>query len=218
MAGRFIVLEGIDSEVLTAQAGDLTAWLQGEGLRVHLTRQPTDGPFGAQLRLVLGQRLKVDPWTKAALFMTDRMDHLYRTAGILEDLGKGIYVVCVRYVLSTYAYQGLELQQASSQIPRPIEALEWLRQINQLCPWPDLMVFIDTPPEGCMLAGMKRGAQTAQAPELLARYTQEQQAFYRAIECCRAWGQPVQVVDGNQPSATIQRLCRQWVEQLGIEK
>jgi len=222
MAGRFIVFEGIDTEVLIDQAGELSAWLRSEGLVSTVTREPTDGPFGAQLRLILSDRLEVDAFTKAALFMTDRMDHLYREEGILKDLDKGVYVVCIRYLLSTYAYQSREVQAAAKHfklVPKSLEAFEWLRNINQLCPWPDLVIFIDSTVEGCLQRVRERaGAEVAAQKTLQERYEQDRAAYHAVIERCQAWGQEVLVIDGNQPTATIQRLCHQAVIELGLEK
>ncbi|MBN1922916.1 MAG: thymidylate kinase [Anaerolineae bacterium] len=220
MAGRFIVFEGIDSEVLTEQAADLSSWMRGEGLTVNLTREPTDGPFGAQLRLVLGGRLKVDDLTRAALFMTDRMDHLYRNGGVLSDLDKGYYVVGIRYLLSTYAYQGQELCTPDSrfkQTPTSGDALEWLRHINQQCRWPDLVLFLDSPVEGALRRAVEREGTEA-VKEFPARYKDARRGYRVAIERCQQWGLEVKIIDGNQPTATIQRLCRQAVEALGLEK
>jgi dTMP kinase len=226
MPGRFIVFEGIDTEVLTYQAEELSAWLRSEvggRLMVSVTREPTDGPFGAQLRLVLERRLKVDEFTKAALFMTDRMDHLHRENGVLEDLEKGYYVVCIRYLLSTYAYQSREVQIAAERlfgaVPKSLDAFEWLRNINQLCLWPDLVIFIDTPVESCIDRIREReGADIAAQKDLWKKYEEERAAYLNAIERCRTWGNDVLVIDGNQPRTTIQRLCRDSVIQLGLER
>jgi len=223
MAGRFIVFEGIDTEVLIDQAGELSAWLRSEGLVSTVTREPTDGPFGAQLRLILSGRLKVDAFTKAALFMTDRMDHLNRQGGVHADLNNGVYVVCIRYLLSTYAYQNLELREAAERlfqpVPKALEPLEWLRNINQLCPWPDLVIFIDSTIESCLQRVREReGAEVASQKTLQMRYEQDRAAYHTAIEHCHAWGHKVLIIDGNQPTATIQRLCRQAVIELGVEK
>ncbi len=221
MAGRFIVLEGVDSEVLADQAGDLGNWLRGEGLVADVTREPTDGPFGAQLRLVLSGRLKVDEFTKAALFMTDRMDHLHRAGGVLEDLARGVYVLGIRYLLSTYAYQCREVQAAAERrfgADAPLDALQWLRDINQLCPWPDRVIFIDSTVESCLQRIREReGAEVAADPALQSQYERDRAAYHAAIARCRAWGHEVLVIDGNQPGASIHRLCREAIIALGLE-
>jgi dTMP kinase len=208
MAGKFIVFEGIDSDVIVDQAGRLAGWLRSEGLRSVTTREPTDGPIGAQIRLVLNDRLQVDELTLAALFLADRVDHLYRKGdGILYLLKQDQQVVCVRYLLSAYAYQN------------EVVELEWLKQINQPCSWPDLMIFIDTPVQSCLDRFIRqRGFDDRQAQEKERELAEQRRNYLRAIEQCRSDGQEVHVADGNQPSATIHRACRDLVERLGLER
>ncbi len=200
---KFIVFEGIDSEVVAEQARRMADWLRDEGLRVVVTREPTDGPIGAQIRLVLNGRLQMDEHAKAVLFLADRLDHLHRPEdGILPELEKGNYVVCIRYLLSAYT---------QSQEVDP----EWLEQINRLCPWPDLMIFVDTP-VGTALDRLVK--QEGYDEERTQKKEQElealRQAYLRAVERCQEEGKSVQTVDGNQTAAAIHRQCRKWAERV----
>jgi dTMP kinase len=208
VAGRFIVFEGIDSEVLTDQTRCLAGWLRSEGLPVRVTREPTDGPIGAQIRLILDERLKVDELTRAALFLADRLDHLYRAGdGLLYELEQGYYVVCARYLLSAYAYQS----EAAD--------FEWLQQINRLCPWPDVMIFVDTPVQSCLDRLVRQAGYDAERLETQSAMLAEQRCQYlHIIERCRQGGQGVTVIDGDQPAETIHRECRGLVERLALEK
>lgn len=207
MAGRFIVFEGIESDIITDHAGQVASWLRAEGLTVNLTREPTDGPIGAQLRLVLSGRLKVDELTRAALFLADRMDHLYRAGGILEDLEKGRHVICARYLLSSYAYQSA------------VAPFDWLQKIHQFCPWPDLAIFIDTPVDVCIRFFSEREGYDPEAIEQKkAHYHRQREAYLKAIEQCIAHGQPVETIDGNRPATAIHELCRRLVERVGLER
>lgn len=208
MAGRFIVFEGIDTDVLTDQASRLATWLRSEGLSVVTTREPTDGPIGAQIRLVQNDRLMVDQLTLAALYLADRMDHLYRAeGGILSDLKENNYVVCTRYLLSAYVYQS------------DVASFEWLRQINQLCRWPDLMIFVDTPVESVLRQLVKReGYKAEELERQRATLEKERASYLQAIEKCCAEGDEVIVVDGNKPAATIHRECRDLVVRLEMRE
>ena len=75
----------------------------------------------------------------AALFASDRLDHLLNeTDGILSKINQGIYVICDRYILSSYAYQSVRV------------SLEWIRQLNSAALdtlRPDCHIFIDIEPE-----------------------------------------------------------------------
>ena len=105
--GRFFVIEGLDGAGTTTQVHLLHRRLRA-CRTVHLTREPSDGPAGLQIRLVLENRVKVDPAVLAALFAADRMDHLYHEeGGILARLARGSDVITDRYYLSSLAYQGM---------------------------------------------------------------------------------------------------------------
>ncbi len=80
--------------------------LRARDLRVCVTAEPTDGPLGQILRAHLKGDRTLDAHTTALVFSADRADHLART--IRPALGRGEWVVCDRYLLSTLAYQGAE--------------------------------------------------------------------------------------------------------------
>lgn len=144
--GRFIVFEGIDGAGTTTQARVAADWLRGRGERVHLTQEPTPGPIGSLLRHVLKGRLvthtpqgetrPLDPATVALLFAADRLDHL--DGEIRPHLEDGVHVVCDRYVVSSLAYQSVDVD------------LRFVRQINEKAIAPDLTIFLRVPAEVAM--------------------------------------------------------------------
>lgn len=141
--GVLIAIEGIDGAGVTTQAEGLQAKLEDylplvnegvaatNGPHTHLTKEPTDGPAGGQIRMALSERLELDPQALALFFATDRKDHVENEIKpLLED---GYIVIVDRYYLSSYAYQ---LEGADGD-------LEWLRQINSKSISPDLTVLLD---------------------------------------------------------------------------
>lgn len=104
--GRFVVLEGLDGTGTTTVAGLLVEALQARDLRVHLTAEPTDGPFGRLLRRHLSGEVTLPPVAATLAFTADRQHHLM--ARIRPALARGRWVVSDRYLLSTLAYQGAE--------------------------------------------------------------------------------------------------------------
>lgn len=137
--GLFIVLEGPDGAGISTQTALLRDALAVRGQRAFATKEPTNGPIGAVIRQALSHRLVYPPSepvgdeVTALLFAADRLDHL--RADILPRLQAGTHVVCDRYRLSSYAYQGLTAGQ------------EWVRALNSRAIPPDLTLFIDVPPE-----------------------------------------------------------------------
>ena len=147
--GLFIVLEGIDGSGTTSQGTSLTERIRGLNEDVIFTYEPSAGPAGALIRLALARRLvgpsglypnrqlgdpistSLDSATFALLFAADRMDHVETL--IRPALAKGYHVVCDRYILSSLAYQGLDLDP------------QWLMVINKNAPKPDLTILLDLP-------------------------------------------------------------------------
>ena len=148
MMGRFIVLEGVDGAGTSTQARLLAKALRERGLPVHLTREPSDGPIGVLLRLVIAGRVvvpgvgtgaRMPGWrTLALLFAADRLDHL--EAEVLPNLRDGVSVVCDRYDYSSVVYQAL-LAGGDEQ------AVAWVRSLNRHARRPDLTVVLQVAPE-----------------------------------------------------------------------
>lgn len=146
--GRFIVIEGLDGAGTTTQVARLAAALRGRGAEVAETFEPTDGPVGRVLRDAIQRRIELDEAAMALAFAADRLDHIYGADGVERRLEAGTWVVCDRYVLSSFAYQ------PSERVSR-----EWIAQINAQAIEPDVTVFVDVPPEICVERIGARGGE-----------------------------------------------------------
>lgn len=194
--GIFIAVEGIDGAGVTTQAEALQSKLEGylradednispaDGPLTHLTKEPTDGPAGGQIRLALSERLELDPQALALFFATDRKDHVEtEIKPLLED---GYIVIADRYYLSSYAFQ-LEAVDGD---------LEWLRQINSKAITPDLTVVVDVKAE----TSRRRRERDRLTEELFENdeTLQRVRANYLEIaEELESEGEPIEVVDGD---------------------
>lgn len=125
MSGRFIALEGLDGAGTTTASRGLAAALEQRGVRCIVTFQPSDRSIGTAIRGHLrSTSARLDPHALALLFAADRLDHV---RSVVEPaLAQGTWVVCDRYVMSSWAYQSTECD------------LQWVRMINGRAPWPDL--------------------------------------------------------------------------------
>jgi dTMP kinase len=129
MTGKLIVLEGIDGAGTTTQAVRLGRHF---GERLHVTREPSDGPAGLLIRQILrGEHQPFDHAALACLFAGDRVDHLKRE--ILPHLEKGVHVLSDRYVISSYVYQSLFVDE------------EFVRTVNRFARPADLTLLLDVP-------------------------------------------------------------------------
>ena len=144
--GKFIVFEGTDGSGKSTQMKMLASYLNEMGARCYLTHEPTDSPVGSLLRSCLTGRIDADEHTIAALFAADRLDHIQN--GILKKLNEGVNVLCDRYYLSSFAYNG-------GFVP-----LEWVIELNRPAREalkPDLTVFLYLDAEDSMERVMGRG-------------------------------------------------------------
>jgi dTMP kinase len=155
--GLFIVIEGVDGAGTTTQVRRLAASMRAQGLPVHVTHEPSDGPIGVLVRQVLAGRVVVPGlhgghaprWdTMALLFAADRLDHL--EAEVIPNLIDGVTVLTDRYDHSSIAYQSLLAGGAVSEV-------EWVRAINGRARRPDLTVVLDVSPEVAAERRQKRG-------------------------------------------------------------
>lgn len=177
MTARFIVLEGIDGSGTTTQAARL-----GRKLAAQVTREPSQGPIGAELRKVLGGHLVVDDGAIALLFAADRLDHLARE--IEPQLSAGVHVVSDRYLLSSLAYQSLTVGRS------------FVEAINQRARKPDLTLLLDVPVEVAAARRRSRGGP----PELFdadAFQARVAEAYRAEAHRLQAAGEPIVIVDGT---------------------
>jgi len=198
--GKFVVIEGIDSREIEEQGEGLYGWLREDRVKVHLTREPSDGPFGSQIRFILDGRLDIDEVTLALFFATDRMDHLNKKGGVLERIASGEHVICLRYYLSSLAYQALHSD------------MKWLRWINAECRPPDLTLFLNTPISAYLENLVKTNLYTADKLEQERKMLKKVQGNYRtAIELLRVEGEKIVIIESNRPSAAIARDIKRHV-------
>lgn len=186
--GLFIVLEGLDGAGTTTQARDLVRRLEERGERAHFTAEPSSGPIGSQIRMMLAGRLRGyrgAPWDRrslALLFAADRLDHL--ACDIEPKLASGMHVVCDRYVLSSMAYQGLD------------NPVDWVAEINRYAVAPDVTFFLKVPAETAL---GRRQAATPGAADLFETLPQQQriEAHYERDVATLGEAHKVRIVDGT---------------------
>ena len=152
--GLFVVLEGIDGSGTTTQAERLAAHLRAEKRLVQVTREPSPGPIGAQIRLVLTGRINLPVTNQAEvmalLFAADRLDHV--TSEIDPYLRDGYVVLSDRYDLSSLAYQSITTGERS-----PAEVVAWIRELNRFARRPDVTLVLDVSPEVAAARRRARG-------------------------------------------------------------
>lgn len=105
--GSYMVsFEGVEGAGKSSQILRTEAFLEEQGFRVTVLREPGGTPFGEQLRkVVLDSRVPLHPVAEMYLFASSRAQLLSEVT--LQELGQpGTVVIYDRYIDSSLAYQG----------------------------------------------------------------------------------------------------------------
>lgn len=207
--GIFVVLEGIDGSGTTTQAARYAAHLRAQRRLVHVTHEPSNGPIGTQIRLVLRQRLQMPATHQAEamalLFAADRLDHV--ASEIDPLLRDGYVVISDRYDLSSLAYQSITSANAAESPASQrvaVGSVEWIRTLNRFARRPHVTVVLDVSPDVAASRRRARGgaAEMYEDADLQARLAT---AYRRAEELVP--GDQVIHLDGDQdPDAVAAAL------------
>jgi dTMP kinase len=177
--GLFVVFEGIDGAGTTTQAARYASFLRSRRRMVHVTGEPSGGPMGSLLRLMLKQRVNLPSdhreATMTLLFAADRIDHL--DSEICPHLRDGYVVISDRYELSSIIYQSIGIEDDAERA----KFVSWIRECNKHAMQPDITIVIDVDPDVAEHRRRMRGGASDlyEVPDLQARLAR---AYLRAEE------------------------------------
>ena len=145
----FITFEGIEGSGKSTQRQLLLDWLNLQGISYVATREPGGTKIGQTLRdLLLSNDSDIaSNRTELFLFAADRCEHIQQV--IQPALDRGDWVICDRYVDSTFAYQCGGRQHDQSDI------LDIIRLTNAI--QPDITFLLDLSPEEGLRRAKERG-------------------------------------------------------------
>lgn len=136
---NFWVLEGLDGAGTTTQLRNLEEYLSSKDQKVFCTAEPTIYETGKFIRKVLSGEIKVPQSTVAYLFAADRDNHLNNPSyGILSHIDNDEIVITDRYFFSSLAYQSIGFDY------------DKIVSLNSTFPYPEFVIFIDTPLKSCL--------------------------------------------------------------------
>ncbi|MBI3793943.1 MAG: dTMP kinase [Nitrospinae bacterium] len=143
--GLFIVIEGLDGTGKTTQAVALVERLKKNSLDAIYLKEPTNGPWGTKIRAIADKgRDGITPEEELGYFINDREED--SRLNIIPALASGKVVVMDRYIYSNAAYQG-----ALGLSP------DVIFEKNRAFPKPDVVFFLEIPPEEGLKRVNKRG-------------------------------------------------------------
>tara|TARA_A100001015_G_C14860580_1_gene660165 strand:+ start:287 stop:901 length:615 start_codon:yes stop_codon:yes gene_type:complete len=146
----FITFEGIEGSGKSTQRQLLLRWLGSQNISYVATREPGGTRIGKTLRdlLLSNDSMIASNRTELFLFAADRCEHIEQV--IKPALNQGDWVVCDRYVDSTFAYQCGGRQHKESDI------LDIIRLTNAV--EPDITFLLDLSPQEGLRRAEERGA------------------------------------------------------------
>jgi dTMP kinase len=190
----FIVLEGVDASGTSTQAQLLKDYFLAQGDKVVISPEPSNGIIGNLIRHTLSQRVfftsdqaKLDEQL-AYLFAADRHDHLYNDIdGVFKLIQDGFQVISTRYYFSSLAYNCQTKEQ-----------FEFVSQLNNKFPNPDLVIYIDLPVE----VSLSRLAERAltEIYETKNKLTIVRENYQRIFQ---NYNEPLLIVDGTASKENI---------------
>ena len=142
--GFLIAIEGIDGVGKSTLARSMHAILSAGNVRVHLSKEPTDSPWGARLR-ASAEHERLPPEDELRLLLKDRRQHVDDV--IAPALRQGDIVILDRYFFSTAAYQAAD----------DMGVEDILATNRAFAPEPDLLFVLDVDPSVGVARIGKRG-------------------------------------------------------------
>lgn len=106
--GQFVTFEGMDGSGKTTQLNHLAEHLSAQGIPLIKTREPGGTQFGQEVRALLTTErdTSLSNLPEALLIYAARHDHVRSV--IEPKLDEGCWVLCDRFIDSTFAYQFFE--------------------------------------------------------------------------------------------------------------
>ena len=199
--GRFIVLEGPDKCGKSTQARLLAAHLRRRKVRFIHTREPGGTALAeAVRRILLDPRRKVDPMAELFLYEASRAQHTREK--ILPALERGVWVLCERYSLATFAYQGHARRL-------PMLMIRTLDRIATGGLQADLTVVLDIPESAFASRDTERKLDRLEleSRDFRERVREGYRLLARRLPGCV-------LVNGRRPPAEVQRDIVRRVEKL----
>jgi len=128
--GRLVVFEGGHGSGKTTQAKMLVKYLQSNGIRTHYTKEP----YGSDLIPLINNYSNGDLLDSPVLMYLLAASRCIHVKDIKSWIAQGEFVICDRYVLSSFVYQQIQ------GIP-----LNVIKRVNSFAIKPHITFYVDVP-------------------------------------------------------------------------
>lgn len=207
--GRFITFEGGEGVGKSTNIQFVSEWLQQQGIRTLITREPGGTEIAEKIRndlLKAHHNEDMSDLAELLLVFAARAQHLEKV--IRPALASGTWVLCDRFTDSTIAYQGYGRGLSK-------EVIASLKQLVQQGMEPDCTFLLEAPLE----LGMSRArGRAADAGEQVDRFETEKLEFFQRVQqgfTELAEQQPrFRRIDASQPLTQVQEAIAAQMKQL----
>lgn len=137
--GLFITFEGGDGSGKTTQINLLKDYINNKGIKVITLREPGGVPISEKIREIIldNHNTDMDSITEMLLYAASRAQLVAQV--ILPALNKGDFVICDRFVDSSYVYQGFARGLG-------VDVIKTVNNIATQRVVPDITFFMDIDP------------------------------------------------------------------------
>ncbi len=138
--GLFITLEGCEGSGKSTQLKLLEEYFKSHNITAVFTREPGGTPLAEKIRTIIldGKNSEMTDECEALLYAASRVQHLEEK--IIPSLNEGKWVICDRYIDSSFAYQSYARGLG----------FEFVEKVNSYAikrGMPDLTIFFDISPD-----------------------------------------------------------------------
>jgi dTMP kinase len=212
MSGDLISFEGIEGCGKSTQVKLAAAFLEEQGFKVLLSREPGATAMGREIRrLLLSPDFLPETLTELLLYLADRREHVQKM--IQPHVEQGFLVLVDRYIDSTWVYQGYARDGD----------LDLIDRMNELVTgglYPRRTFLLDCPPEiGLQRARKRNLGDGSRGTE--DRFEQLDMGFHRRVRegfllLARQHPDRFVVLDAARDVEAIHRQVRQILEALYV--
>ncbi len=207
--GRFISFEGGEGVGKSTQIKLLAEYLEKQGIPHMVTREPGGSPGAEEIRtlLVTGAPGRWDVVSETLLLFAARQDLLNTV--IRPALSTGEWVLCDRFVDSSYVYQGDARGMPKEQLDRLTEMV-----VGETMP--DLTFVMDIDPSVALARTQERGHAENRFEQFPLDWHKKLASAFRALaennqdRCC--------LIDASAPKDAVAEAIRDRVQRQFLEK
>ncbi|MAI41761.1 MAG: dTMP kinase [Candidatus Azotimanducaceae bacterium] len=199
--GAFLTIEGLEGAGKSSSIATISKVLKNKMIPYISTREPGGTELGEHVRdiLLATSQEPMQPMTELLLMFASRAEHISRV--INPHINSGDWVVCDRFIDSSFAYQG-------GGRGLNLSTIQDLERLSLPKTRPDHIFILDIPVE----EGLKRAESRGERD----RFEQEDIIFFeraRKVFLDRSHGNPIYtVIDASNSEQQVQADIREHLE------